>query len=1447
MKKFSISPALRRVLLVGGATMALVSVICLGLVLILTTQAGLRMLERTVNTVQSTAHISGLRGNLLGRFSLDQITLTNTNGTWLTVQNIDCKWAPMRLIQKELHIPFVQITKADFARLPSDGTSSEVKTTDKEKPATEPSFLSALTLNEVHIAHLLLGSDTLRPVPALTLAGSAHIASPVGPGQIELDLHALNEDTPKLHVTAHLEQNALKCSGTFDDPTGDMVSFLAGYPDPLPLHLRFQGSGLADNYQGTLEAHAPTLGRTSLNMDWAMPEHKGRVLGTFSLEPGGKLADLAGLVGEKVDIKLGTDTDEHERLLQNTLELSSRWIQLSASGNVDLEKNTTDTTFRLTYADPDRLTKPLGIVLKKLEPVTGSIRGNLTSPAIFCSVSAGSLQSGQTLVEHPTIILKAGPSTAKQQQYSATLNIATDNVRIPDILHSGPLTLQTVIDGLDAKSMQARMEASSKNLTLKGSGSFTPGSGILSATFSGNALPEALLSPGVGPLPQSVALSGTIQGDLNKKKGTAELKTVAGRFTKVSGQVDALLGPAPTLTLSTTLAGNNLHLKALTLTGTGINALGNATLHLKSGEYQANLTGRIQAAALGENLTHLKEISLAAQATGNRDHVSCTLAAHPEKTLAFGLPLESVSLNATLKNLKAAPAGTWAVNIATTPSPLDLAGDLKLKNGIAIPHGTLKGLGLDGTFRLDFPTDTPQTSVHFNLTSSSLASVGTLLHQPLEGSVDLTGSYMDTQGSALVTLSGSARNLAYGDLVNLGTADLKRLTLDPTRSEQPDLDLHINDLVTGALHLEKIHLQTTRQDQGMDIALTTQGTQPAPLTLSLTGQILSASANTSLHLNTLQGTYNGFPVQLKGPTELRSTGDMLELTPATLALGNGTLTARGHKDLHSVNATVDLTKITLTSLQLLTPFSLPTGTLTAHGSLTGPLEHPKLQTNILVEKLAPIHPPDGEDALFGRVHFAAETTPTSLIATGSLEGLGSQPFQLTGDIPFALSLHPFQAVLSETAPIQITARGNISLEKIGDILVVPDLNLSGDLQVDASVTGPLTAPELAGTIHLAKGRAEYVRTGTLLEQMNGQIRLDNNRLILEKFSATDGEKGRLSAKGGGTLPINAPLAYEVSAQLNNARLITNDTVTAQVSGTCNIHTNATMTSVQGDLSIPRAEVDISHNTDPNLVPVKVREINVQPKHQIDEPASKTSPPTDVNLNIAVTIPGQLFVRGRGLESEWKGKLHVAGTAAAPVITGKLASIRGYLSFAGRDLNITEGKIQFHGAIPPNPLLNIATSTTIKSTEVQVKVEGSAQKPDLVLEASSSIPEDEVLALLLFGESAAQLNPMQALQLANTARTLAGSSGKGGFDPMGFTRSLLGVDTIKIGSDDDDEGMQLGLGKYLTDSIYLELEKGLTSEEDALSVDMELTPNIGVETEVGSDSNGKVGVYWKRDY
>jgi autotransporter translocation and assembly factor TamB len=974
---------------------------------------------------------------------------------------------------------------------------------------------------------------------------------------------------------------------------------------------------------------------------------------------------------------------------------------------------------------------------------------------------------------------------------------------------------------------------------------FTPASHTLSAAFTGNTTPATLIDPHLGPVPQSLTLSGQVQGNVSTRQGTARLHLDCGPWTRGPLWLHTLAGPSTTLQLATTIGQETITLTSLNLNATHVQAAGNGTVWPDRLAYQANVKGTLQTAPLGLDPAHLRAMDLTSELAGNSDRLSCAVSALPVTTPASTFPLTRIAANATLNNLNTTPAGTWAARMQTVSGPLDLSGDLNLTTGVAIPHGRLQGLGLKGTFLVDMPSNKPLTTVRGHMAASSLEPVGTLLQQPVKGSLDMTGSYTGTSDTRRLSLSGWAHDLAYGRTLTIAGANLNRLHLDMDRPDQPDLELTIDNLAAGNLHLEKTLFRTALEGTGVHLAMEVEGTRPARMQLALEGQTRSDHQGRSLRLTTLEGAWDNIPIRLVAPTELSGSNTTLQLDPTTLTLGNGTLHARMHQDAQQIHASLDLKDFPLSSLQRLAPVPLPAGNLTAQASLEGPLEYPNVQTTVLIDHLAE-RPSQDDDALAGTLRINAHTTRDRLEATASLSGLGSPPLRIAADLPFALGLRPFKALMSKTDPLKVTAQGKIDLATLGEILAPADLEMAGNLDLDAAATGTMNAPRLSGTLRLDKGRIEYVRTGTLVEQLQALIRLNTDQIILESCSATDGETGRLEAQGSLTIPLQNPLSYEISTSLHGTRLLATDTLTAWVDGTCKAHGNASETWLRGNVTIPRADLDISRNPDPSLVPVAVREIHVQPEHQV-VPEAQASPPADINLDMAITIPGRMFVRGRGLESEWKGAMKIAGTTAAPVMSGTLTSIRGSLAFAGRDLNLTTGNIHLDGTYPPNPLLNIITTADIQSTEVRVKVQGTAQKPELVLESSPGLPEDKILALLLFGSPTAQLNPMQALQLANTARNLSGKTGNSDFNIMGFIRSLLGVDALEVGTDDSSGEMQVGVGKYLTDSIYVELKKGMTSDEDAVSAEMELTPNVGVETEAGTDSTGKVGIYWKKDY
>jgi translocation and assembly module TamB len=127
-----------------------------------------------------------------------------------------------------------------------------------------------------------------------------------------------------------------------------------------------------------------------------------------------------------------------------------------------------------------------------------------------------------------------------------------------------------------------------------------------------------------------------------------------------------------------------------------------------------------------------------------------------------------------------------------------------------------------------------------------------------------------------------------------------------------------------------------------------------------------------------------------------------------------------------------------------------------------------------------------------------------------------------------------------------------------------------------------------------------------------------------------------------------------------------------------------------------------------------------------------------------------------------------------------------------------------------------------------------------------MPEDEVLARLLFGREAARISPWQAITIAQAVNRLRG--GGSAFDVMGETRRILRVDQIEIRESDLNDGETLvSVGKYMSDRVYVELERGIQAEAGRAMVEVELTPSIRLETEIGTNAEGGLGLIWLWDY
>ena len=124
-----------------------------------------------------------------------------------------------------------------------------------------------------------------------------------------------------------------------------------------------------------------------------------------------------------------------------------------------------------------------------------------------------------------------------------------------------------------------------------------------------------------------------------------------------------------------------------------------------------------------------------------------------------------------------------------------------------------------------------------------------------------------------------------------------------------------------------------------------------------------------------------------------------------------------------------------------------------------------------------------------------------------------------------------------------------------------------------------------------------------------------------------------------------------------------------------------------------------------------------------------------------------------------------------------------------------------------------------------------------------------MAHILFGRSVSKLNAFQAYQLAASVSQLSGGEIP---DLLGETRKLLGVDRLTIDGGDEDgagptSGPTVSVGKYVSEGGYVGLEQDLTDPKQDVVVEVDITPNISVESRAGTRSGAGLGLNWKYDY
>ncbi len=999
------------------------------------------------------------------------------------------------------------------------------------------------------------------------------------------------------------------------------------------------------------------------------------------------------------------------------------------------------------------------------------------------------------------------------------LDASAEGLRIPGptpaLLAAAPLRL-TAQAQLDAPSRPVQFSLS--HMLFSGKGEATTAGPIAGALSL--SLPDLTPLAAVGGVDlqgsATIDAKATMDGDTTHADLTGALHITGG-----AAPVPALIGDA-TLAASGALTGADMTLSQLGLDGRKLHLQAKASL----------VAGRAQA----DGTLDLADLSVLAPTLAGSLHTRFT-AAGPTDDLSAQADLSGdVSIQGHRGPLKAtitaaglpnAPTGHVLAEGTLVDAPLSIDVDVaRAEQGAlsaTIAHTEWKSARMEGALTL--PPGGTIPLGHIALRMTRLADLRPLIGQDIAGAVDLTA---DLPTADRLRLNLTASQISLPGTADLATARLTGELRDPTTHPVVDATLSADGMRAGAISGNaKLTLRGPQESLALRLDSQLQGVAGADATLTTTATI--DAVRRQVALATLQATWKGLDAHLLGPARIdvaqAVSVDRLRLGVGGGGVGQATLDISGRVS-PTLDVTAALRNVTPDLARLFAPDVQADGTVRADARLTGTPARPTGTVKLVAE------------GLHMRTGPGSALPPASITANADLQGVTARlDLRLTAGANIMAVTG--QAPLAATGVLDLHTTGGLNLALLDPLLSAQGRRLRGQLALDATATGAMAAPKLGGTVQLTQGDFQDFTQGVHLSAMQGRIAAIGDQLRITTFSAHAGA-GTLTASG--TIGVLAPgMPVDITLTARNAKPLASDLLSAVLDAEIMVRGQVQgQLAAAGKIHIRTANIQVPEN-----LPTYIAVLNVRIPGQ--KPPPPSSPGPNIALDLDLDAPSAIFVRGRGLDAEMGGKMHIGGTAAAPGPTGGFQMRRGTFSLAGVTLNFASGEVSFNGASTIDPTLNFVANSSNGTTTATLTVGGYASAPKITLSSVPDLPQDEVLAYLLFRTSASNLTPFQLAEIAGALAQISGLTGGVG-DPLATARKALGLDQLNVGSSSTGSPT-LNAGRYVAKGVYVGAKQGVGGNAGTqATVQIDITKGLKLETDAGSGAgSNSVGLSYQFEY
>ncbi|MDD5476185.1 MAG: translocation/assembly module TamB domain-containing protein, partial [Syntrophales bacterium] len=332
--------------------------------------------------------------------------------------------------------------------------------------------------------------------------------------------------------------------------------------------------------------------------------------------------------------------------------------------------------------------------------------------------------------------------------------------------------------------------------------------------------------------------------------------------------------------------------------------------------------------------------------------------------------------------------------------------------------------------------------------------------------------------------------------------------------------------------------------------------------------------------------------------------------------------------------------------------------------------------------------------------------------------------------------------LNLDGPVSIVADGEFPLSLTGIFTENID-DFTGSASFSGKIGGTLAEPEMNADLAILDGGFRvYSAFSPAFHGINGSISLRNSIITIESLGGFM-ESGKFDVDGTMVLSDMRPADMNITLKGNELPINIPDMMNARLNALMTLSGKDFRFNLAGDITILDAlyyrDVRLRHITDAITTAAQP----APPK--APETTDSLADSTGVNLSIRHRAP--LSVNNNIAHLEIVPDLHVRGTLANPVLSGRLFVQSGTIYYQRREFEVKRGIVDFINPYRTEATLDIESTVSIRQRLITLRAEGPADL--LVFSLKSDPPEEQsdILSLLLTGKTTAELTgqPGDAMQ------------------------------------------------------------------------------------------------------